>query len=283
MVKTNMRGLSVLAIVVFGSTNMGTNSTHVNSVDESAFLQAELAIHKDVDKNHHVKITPENIQEPTLLQQPQRGTQPTQRPPTPHPTRPGTTRVEQTDIGEIEVQYFGENGPLVVALHGAGQEEVGCWDETGLALAEEGFTVLVPNLYSNEKVIPGYGNAAPDREDYYTLVKNLAKGSKFILLGHSYGGNEAAIIAARDSPSVTRLVLSAPATMPANSIASIARGVTMDLLLCWAEDDPLVPYTNAQYWQETSPGYREIVTVQEGGHAVHEAYIETIVSFASGE
>ena len=112
----------------------------------------------------------------------------------------------------IGYKIFGQ-GKAVLVLHGWG---VGSdsWVEAAVLLAQDGFQAIVPDM-------PGFGKSeTPQRpwnvDDYVDWVKNFTdelKLGKFILMGHSFGGQVAAKFAAKHPDKVDALVLCAAAVI----------------------------------------------------------------------
>ena len=112
----------------------------------------------------------------------------------------------------INCKIFGQ-GLAVLVLHGWG---VGSdsWVEAAVLLAQDGFWVIVPDM-------PGFGKSeTPQRpwnvDDYVDWVKSFAdelKLGKFILMGHSFGGQVATKFAAKHPDKVNALVLCAAAVI----------------------------------------------------------------------
>ena len=112
----------------------------------------------------------------------------------------------------INCKTFGR-GKAVLVLHGWG---VGSdsWVEAAVLIAQDGFQVIVPDM-------PGFGKSETPKtawsvDDYVDWVKNFAdelKLGKFILMGHSFGGQVAAKFAAKHPDKVDALVLCAAAVI----------------------------------------------------------------------
>lgn len=129
---------------------------------------------------------------------------------------------EKKTIKGLEVNYksFGSSSyakaledKTILVLHGwgAGSE---AWVETAVMIAQEGYRVIVPDM-------PGFGKSeAPERawnvDDYVEWVNNFTKELKldrFVLIGHSFGGQAAAKFAARYPEKIDKLVLCAAAVV----------------------------------------------------------------------
>lgn len=113
----------------------------------------------------------------------------------------------------INCLEFGEKGQSIVFLHG--------WQQDSRS-----FLPLVPFLSKKYRLflldLPGFGKSEmpPDNFssfDYARIIVNWLKKRKlkqFILVGHSFGGKIAAIIAAENPKMVLRLILIASAGIP---------------------------------------------------------------------
>lgn len=117
---------------------------------------------------------------------------------------------------EINYKIFAspkEGNKTILILHGWG---VGSdsWVETAVLLAQENCKVIVPDM-------PGFGKSKPPKtawnvDDYVEWVKNFAEElrlDKFVLLGHSFGGQVAAKFAAVYPKKVDKLILCAAAVI----------------------------------------------------------------------
>src|SRR3989344_4687460 len=125
---------------------------------------------------------------------------------------------EQTlDIGGIPVHYkIAGEGPAILILHGWGSSSAS-WVKVQEMLAAKGYRVVVPDL-------PGFGKTpAPSTiwgvEEYANFVNNFLdlltlkvnKSQKFILVGHSFGGQTAIQFAVQHPEKLEKLVLIAAA------------------------------------------------------------------------
>lgn len=113
----------------------------------------------------------------------------------------------------LDFLEFGEKGAPIVFLHG--------WQQDKTSLAP-----LVPFLYKTNKLflldLPGFGksgfpNSVFSSWDYAQEIINWLKEQKInkpILVGHSFGGKVAAIIAAEKPDEVSKLILIGTAGIP---------------------------------------------------------------------
>lgn len=121
---------------------------------------------------------------------------------------------KKATTNQLSINYktFGQGAPVLL-LHGWG---VGSdsWVETAVLLAQEGFRVIVPDM-------PGFGKsgmppAAWNVDDYVTWVENFCAEmnlDKFVLMGHSFGGQVAAKFCAASPDKVDKLILCAAAVI----------------------------------------------------------------------
>lgn len=127
-------------------------------------------------------------------------------------------RVAHTPCGEGHVVWhlWGDTGPVVVLLHG-GAGSWTHWLRNIGALRAAGWRVVAPDM-------PGFGDSAtpPDGHDADVLPHWLAEGLQRLLpgeplwlVGFSFGGLVAGLMAAAGLPGLQRLVLvGAPALSP---------------------------------------------------------------------
>lgn len=126
-----------------------------------------------------------------------------------------TVKEQKITISEREVRYLESEPketrrearvPLII-LHGWGSS-IASWRKVAQGLEESGQKVFVPDL-------PGFGEseeppASWSLADYTDFIKSFKDAlgiSKFILAGHSFGGQIAIAFAAKDSGDLLALVL----------------------------------------------------------------------------
>lgn len=120
-------------------------------------------------------------------------------------------------VDGIETNYkITGSGPLILILHGWGSSSE-AWSKILELLAQHGFQTIVPDL-------PGFGRTVPPPtvwgvEEYADFIKRFADAlalEKFILVGHSFGGQTAAQFAAHHPEKIEKLILFAPAIVRKN-------------------------------------------------------------------
>jgi pimeloyl-ACP methyl ester carboxylesterase len=134
-------------------------------------------------------------------------------------------RVERTPCGTgTMVWHVWGNDPPVVLLHGGSGSRTH-WARNIEALANAGRQVLVPDL-------PGFGDSAspPEGQDADALpprleigLRQLLVGKPIDLVGFSFGGLVAGLLAARRQQPVQRLVLVGAPALTEQPIGRIAR------------------------------------------------------------
>lgn len=196
----------------------------------------------------------------------------------PRPGRAGQSVNLQTSFGPVACQLVGSEGAqLVVALQGSAQFNIAEWDRAANALAHgpNAFRVLLPNFHSNASTAPG---AARFETIEKVLLEVLPKKQRIILAGKSWGGAMAATFAAAHPDLVEKLVLVAPALAD----KAVLSKLSMPVFLAWAQDDGLVPYRNAQVYQE-SCSRLTLHSAASGGHKILDAYSDLIVRFVGSK
>lgn len=117
-----------------------------------------------------------------------------------------------THVDGLRIGYREEgNGLPLLILHGWGGSSAS-WERVGSILAPRGFRVVIPDL-------PGFGASDPPpavwgSEEYARFAVSFADAvsmESFFLLGHSFGGQIAAVAASRAPRRVLRVVLAGAA------------------------------------------------------------------------
>lgn len=172
----------------------------------------------------------------------------------------------KTGRGTVYGMAAGDDAdPLVLGLHGWSQRNGWqTWQPLLAPIASAGFYVVSIDL-------PGWGRSEPWSsgplgpgeaiEAVLAITDGLGHKSAH-LMGKSWGGG-VAIGTALDKPSqVGKLILTAPAFRDLDRLA----GLSQPVLLAWAQDDPVIPYSNAKTMVEHLPGCR-LITYASGGHS----------------
>lgn len=118
------------------------------------------------------------------------------------------------DVQGLRVRYLetsGKNGIPLIILHGWGAS-IDSWTDVALALQEGGMKVFIPDL-------PGFGETPEPPHawgcaEYIDFIKVLARElgiGKFVLGGHSFGGQIAIAYAEKYPNDLTKLILLAAA------------------------------------------------------------------------
>ncbi|MFH1584720.1 MAG: alpha/beta hydrolase [Patescibacteria group bacterium] len=118
------------------------------------------------------------------------------------------------EIQGIRVSYkIAGEGPAVFILHGWGRGS-DSWAEVQEALSRKGYLVVAPDL-------PGFGRTRVPQSawgiaeyaDFVLQFANKLGVDKFVLLGHSFGGQVAVRFAASYPEKIEKLILCAPAAI----------------------------------------------------------------------
>ena len=194
----------------------------------------------------------------------------------PRPGRAGHSVDLQTSFGPVACQLIGpEDARLVVALQGSAPFNIAEWDRAANVLAHgpNAVRVVLPNFHSNARTAPGAARFATIEK---VLLEILPKKQRMFLAGKSWGGAMAATFAAAHPDLVEKLVLVAPALTD----KSVLSKLSMPVFLAWAQDDDLVPYRNAQVYQDSCPRLK-LHSAASGGHKILDAYSNLIFRFLS--
>lgn len=123
---------------------------------------------------------------------------------------PPPPRIPAAEAGPIHVTRWGQEGPRIVIIHGGVQGGLGGGPSTFAgqeALAQRGWRLELPDR-------PGFGSSPSrgpeDMEADSVWIADMLEDGAF-LIGHSWGGAEALLAAARRPGSVRALVLVEPA------------------------------------------------------------------------
>lgn len=171
-----------------------------------------------------------------------------------------------TPNGRIYGQSSGDqSSPLIIGIHGWSQRNGWhTWEPLLEPLGSAGFFALSVDM-------PGWGQSDPWNggqlsqeqgvEAVLAIMEAFGKESA-VLMGKSWGGAVAIQTAMRHPDKVTRLILTAPAYSDHNALKTLKTPI----LLAWAEDDPVIPYTYAAQFAEAAPNI-QLQTYPTGGHS----------------
>jgi pimeloyl-ACP methyl ester carboxylesterase len=158
-----------------------------------------------------------------------------------------------------------DSNPLVLGLHGWSQRNGWhTWQPLLVPIASAGFFVVSIDM-------PGWGRSEPwssgslghDEaiEAVLAVIDGLGHASAH-LMGKSWGGGVAIATALAFPGQVGKLILTAPAYRDLDKLA----GLSQPVLLAWAQDDPVIPYPNAEMIVEHLPDC-QLITYASGGHS----------------
>ncbi len=171
-----------------------------------------------------------------------------------------------TEFGQIFAAASGESTqPLVLGLHGWSQRNGWhTWEPLLAPLSAAGY-------YAVSIDMPGWGQSVPNRAETITrgfatrvvlaVLDGLAH-QQAALMGKSWGGGIALTLALARPERVTKLILTAPAFRELHELPNLRQPV----LLAWAEDDPVIPFSYAAQFAAAMPDCK-LVTYPTGGHS----------------
>ncbi|RMG99943.1 MAG: alpha/beta fold hydrolase [Chloroflexi bacterium] len=189
----------------------------------------------------------------------------------------------ETDFGCVFAKSAGEIGaPLVLGIHGWSQRNGWhTWQPLMPPLAQAGFWVVSVDM-------PGWGQSVVRTaepmtgERAITAVWGILNGLRewaetegknppetAVLMGKSWGGGVALKFALKYPRQVTKLILTAPAFREFDRLPEI----TQPILLTWAEDDPVIPFTYAAKFAEALPNCR-LIPYPTGGHSAAQNNVD---------
>lgn len=172
----------------------------------------------------------------------------------------------QVPNGRIYGKSSGDQSdPLIIGIHGWSQRNGWhTWEPLLEPLGNAGFFALSVDM-------PGWGQSEPwgsgplsqeqGIEAVLAILSALGKNSA-VLMGKSWGGAVSVMTALAHPNKVTKLIL----TAPAYSNYTALNGLTQPVLLAWAEDDPVIPYSYAPKFAEAAPNV-QLETYPTSGHS----------------
>ena len=185
----------------------------------------------------------------------------------------------ETPRGAISSRAAGEPGlPLIVGIHGWSQRNGWhTWKPLMSPLASAGFFVVSIDM-------PGWGESSPwtmgtinnkTAIEVVAAVVDALDYDESTLMGKSWGGGIAISAALNHPATVTKLILTAPAFRNLDMLGQLSQPV----LMAWAEDDPVIPYSYAaEYKNQIST--LQFVSFPTGGHSAAQNNVEQFVPVA---
>jgi pimeloyl-ACP methyl ester carboxylesterase len=157
------------------------------------------------------------------------------------------------------------SGRLVLGLHGWSQRNGWhTWEPLLAPLGEAGFCAVSVDM-------PGWGDSPaighlPLLGDaVVSVVIDIMNGLQketAVLMGKSWGGGVALSTALAHPERVSHLILTAPAYRDTEKLAHLSQPV----LLAWAKDDPVIPYSRAGELVAAIPD-ATLISYDSGGHS----------------
>ncbi len=173
----------------------------------------------------------------------------------------------ETEFANIHAQSTGPEGePLVLGIHGFSQRNGWhTWEPLMQPLADAGFWVVSVDM-------PGWGQSILQqkqrltREDTVTAVSQILDTLSVqtaAIMGKSWGGGVALNTALQRPERVSKLILTAPAW---HNGSETLNQLTQPVLLAWAKDDPVIPYSYANDYCTAIPDC-QLESYETGGHS----------------
>ncbi|MCA9933935.1 MAG: alpha/beta fold hydrolase [Ardenticatenaceae bacterium] len=171
----------------------------------------------------------------------------------------------ETEFGNIHAKTAGTpTDPFILGLHGWSQRNGWhTWEPLMQPLANAGFYVVSVDM-------PGWGQSTAPKgqvkgsDAMSTVLQMMDKlgVETAVLLGKSWGGGVAINLTLSHPQRIGKLALTAPAFHDVERLAQL----TQPVLLAWAEDDPVIPYSYAAPFAAAIPNC-QLVTYPTGGHS----------------
>ncbi|PIE56244.1 MAG: 2-hydroxy-6-oxo-6-phenylhexa-2,4-dienoate hydrolase [Desulfobulbus propionicus] len=186
----------------------------------------------------------------------------------------------QTPSGPLHYLEAGDNGPVVVLLHGkAFQAET--WRETGTLeyLAGQGFHCLALDM-------PGFGKSPAGSADFLEVLQLFFAGtgvSEPVLLGPSMGGGIALEYALTAAGTLRGLILVGAVRVVEN--ASRLASLSLPTLVIWGSEDTISPPSSADLLEREVRGAVKVI-LQGAPHPCYldqpQRFNETVGTFLQG-
>ena len=172
----------------------------------------------------------------------------------------------ETEFGKIHAKTAGSpTAPLILGLHGWSQRNGWhTWEPLMQPLADAGFYVVSVDM-------PGWGQSVPAKPEALAngrstqaalAILDALQVKQAIPMGKSWGGGIAINLALTYPQRVSKLILTAPAFRDVERLAQL----TQPVLLAWAEDDPVIPFSYAAQFAAAIPNC-QLATYLTGGHS----------------
>ena len=157
----------------------------------------------------------------------------------------------------------GEPSRPVVGIHGFSQRNGWhTWEPLARPLAEAGFYVVLVDMPGWGKS-PAWGEGALNGREAVMAILDGLQLKEASLLGKSWGGGIVLDVAMHHPDRIHKVVLTAPAYR--GDFMELDR-LTMPVLMAWAKDDEVIPYTYATMFTGAIPNCR-LETYDTGGHS----------------
>lgn len=151
----------------------------------------------------------------------------------------------------------------VVGIHGFSQRNGWhTWEPLAQPLADAGFYVVLVDMPGWGKS-PAWGDEPLNGREAVVAVLDGLQLKETSLLGKSWGGGIALDVAMHHPDRIHKVVLTAPAYR--GDFMELGR-LTTPVLLAWAKDDEMIPYTYATMFTGAIPNCR-LETYDKGGHS----------------
>lgn len=157
------------------------------------------------------------------------------------------------------------SGTLVLGIHGWSQRNGWhTWEPLLRPFGAAGFcavSVDMPGWGDSPAIghLPLLGDTAVSTT--IDIINKLQKGTA-VLMGKSWGGGVALSTALAHPERISHLILTAPAYRDLDKLAHL----TQPVLLVWAKDDPVIPYSRAGELVEAIPN-ATLISYDSGGHS----------------
>jgi pimeloyl-ACP methyl ester carboxylesterase len=199
-----------------------------------------------------------------------------------NPSIPGRIIQIPTQLGMISVRMIGNPGKKpIICLPGINPKLVDEWTIVGEPISQKGFVVYIINFHSNSKTVPALflrGISKLGVVDVINDVMSHLKVDQVILMGKSWGGEQAMSYAKEFPNKVQKLCLIAPASSSPSVIKQLEQN-SLPIYLGWAKDDPSVWYSKCETWKRILGSKLTFQSADSGGHRILLEYAQNIINF----